>query len=178
MSKSLRHRARCSRLPKAGRKARRTKRRLSKRILAPRVLATAHLGTAGSVSMRPLKSHSMIFGANWGLATIPTMRKSRSERMFFLCLTSEELVNRYIVAVKKATLVKKISATQEIWTMYYEFSSFGISPRVFTVLQVTHYDSSNPRTGCVHPSYCAPRISHATLQQCIRFHSCRSVQRS
>jgi hypothetical protein len=52
--------------------------------------------------------------------------------------------------VKKATLVKKISATQEIWTMYYEFSSFGVSPRVFTVLQVTHYDSSNPRTGCVH----------------------------
>ena len=58
--------------------------------------------------------------------------------------------------MKKATLVKKISATQEIWTIYYEFSSFGISPRVFTVLQVTHYDSSDPKTGCVHPyiSHC------------------------
>jgi hypothetical protein len=54
--------------------------------------------------------------------------------------------------VKKATLVKKISATQEIWTMYYEFSSFGVSPRVFTVLQVTHYESSSPRKGCVCPS--------------------------
>ena len=64
--------------------------------------------------------------------------------------------NRYIEAVKKATLVKKISATQEIWTMYYEFSAFGISPRVFTVLQVTHYDSSNTRTGCIH-------LSHITM---------------
>jgi len=54
----------------------------------------------------------------------------------------------YIEVVKKATLVKKISATQEIWTMYYEFPSFGVSSRVFTVLQVTHYDeSSSPRTG-------------------------------
>ena len=65
---------------------------------------------------------------------------------------SEELVNRYIEAVKKATLVKRISETQEIWTMYYEFASFGVSPRVFTVLQVTHYDSSDPKTGCVRPS--------------------------
>ena len=58
--------------------------------------------------------------------------------------------------MKKATLVKKISATQEIWTMYYEFSSIGISPRVFTVLQVTHYESSNPRTGSVYPLPCLP----------------------
>ena len=57
---------------------------------------------------------------------------------------------RYIDVVKKATLIKKISATQEIWSMYYEFSSFGVSPRVFTVLQVTHYEPSSPRTGCVN----------------------------
>jgi len=57
-----------------------------------------------------------------------------------------EYEKEYIKDVKKATLVKKISPTQEIWTMYYEFSSFGVSPRVFTVLQVTHYDSS-ARTG-------------------------------
>jgi len=66
----------------------------------------------------------------------------------------ERARNRYINELKKATLVKKISPTQEIWTLYYEFSSFsfGISPRVFTVLQVSHYDeSSSPRTGCVHP---------------------------
>jgi len=58
-----------------------------------------------------------------------------------------EYEKEYIEAVKKATLVKKISPTQEIWTMCYEFSSFGISPRVFTVLQVIHYESSSPRTG-------------------------------
>jgi len=53
----------------------------------------------------------------------------------------------YIKVIKKATLVRKISATQEIWTMYYEFPSFGVSPRVFTVLQIIHYDeSSSPRT--------------------------------
>jgi len=64
----------------------------------------------------------------------------------------ERARNRYINELKKATLVKKISPTQEIWTLYYEFSSFGVSPRVFTVLQVSHYDeSSSPRTGCVHP---------------------------
>lgn len=53
----------------------------------------------------------------------------------------------YIDVVKKATLIKKISATQEIWSTYYEFPTFGVSPRVFTVLQVTHYEPSSPRTG-------------------------------
>ncbi|KAI0301989.1 hypothetical protein BC826DRAFT_1089826 [Russula brevipes] len=54
----------------------------------------------------------------------------------------------YIEDVKKVTLIKKVSATQEIWTAYYEFSAIGVSPRVFTMLQVKHYDdSSSPRTG-------------------------------
>jgi hypothetical protein len=53
----------------------------------------------------------------------------------------------YMDVVKKATLIKKISATQEIWSSYYEFPTFGVSPRVFTVLQVTHYEPSSPRTG-------------------------------
>jgi len=53
----------------------------------------------------------------------------------------------YMDVVKKATMVKKISATQEIWSSYYEFPSFGVSPRVFTVLQVTHYEPSSPRSG-------------------------------
>lgn len=44
-------------------------------------------------------------------------------------------------------MIKKISATQEIWSSYYEFPSVGVSPRVFTGLQVTHYDSNSPRTG-------------------------------
>jgi hypothetical protein len=91
--------------------------------------------------------------------------------MFYIRLPLEKVVrsdergNRYIEAVKKATLVKKISPTQEIWTMYYEFSSFGISPRVFTVLQIVHYESSSPRTGCVHPSRFAMLSLTCTLQQ-------------
>jgi len=63
-------------------------------------------------------------------------------------LGNPENEKEYIDELKKATLVKKISPTQAIWTMYYEFPSFGISPRVFTVLLVSHYDeSSSPRTG-------------------------------
>ncbi len=58
--------------------------------------------------------------------------------------------------MKKATLIKKISTTQEIWSSYYEFPSFGVSPRVFTVLQVTHYEPSSPRTGCVNSARAAP----------------------
>ncbi|KAI9446496.1 hypothetical protein H4582DRAFT_569251 [Lactarius indigo] len=57
--------------------------------------------------------------------------------------------DRYIDVVKKATLIKKVSATQEIWSSYYEFPSFGVSPRVFTVLQVTCYEPSSPRTGLI-----------------------------
>jgi len=63
------------------------------------------------------------------------------------CSNHSEYEKEYIEDVKKATFVKKISATQEIWTMYYEFSSFGVSPRVFSVLQISHYDSNSPRTG-------------------------------
>ncbi|KAI0306616.1 hypothetical protein B0F90DRAFT_1865460 [Multifurca ochricompacta] len=58
-----------------------------------------------------------------------------------------EYEKQYIDVVKKVTLIKKISETQEIWSLYYEFPSVGVSPRVFTVLQVTHYDPRSPRTG-------------------------------
>ncbi|KAH9981332.1 hypothetical protein BGW80DRAFT_1471900 [Lactifluus volemus] len=61
--------------------------------------------------------------------------------------TFDELWKEYINDVKKVTLIKKISATQEIWSAYYEFSSFVVSPRVFTVLQIVHCESTSPRTG-------------------------------
>ncbi|KAI9466168.1 hypothetical protein BJY52DRAFT_329974 [Lactarius psammicola] len=62
-------------------------------------------------------------------------------------INHSENETEYIDVVKKATLIKKISTTQEIWSSYYEFPSFGVSPRVFTVLQVTHYEPSSPRAG-------------------------------
>jgi len=62
-------------------------------------------------------------------------------------INHSENEKEYMDVVKKATLITKISATQEIWSSYYEFPSFGVSPRVFTVLQVSHYEPSSPRTG-------------------------------
>lgn len=52
----------------------------------------------------------------------------------------------YVDIVKKATLVKQISPSQAIWSMYYKFPP-PLSPRVFTVLQVTQLSETLPRTG-------------------------------
>ena len=54
--------------------------------------------------------------------------------------------DRYVAEVTKATLVKQISPSQAIWSMYYNFPP-PVSPRVFTVLQVTEYNSVGPRHG-------------------------------
>ncbi|EPQ58285.1 hypothetical protein GLOTRDRAFT_110116 [Gloeophyllum trabeum ATCC 11539] len=54
----------------------------------------------------------------------------------------------FIEDIKKVTLVKRISDTQAIWSMFYNFPP-PISPRVFTVLQTVHLDQSSPRTGLI-----------------------------
>ncbi|KAJ7453570.1 hypothetical protein B0H11DRAFT_2161301 [Mycena galericulata] len=54
----------------------------------------------------------------------------------------------YIHEIKKVTLVKTLSPTASIWTILYGFPP-PMSPRVFTILQITHLDSSTPRTGWV-----------------------------
>ncbi|KAG1756436.1 uncharacterized protein EDB91DRAFT_1092688 [Suillus paluster] len=54
----------------------------------------------------------------------------------------------FISAIKKVTLVKRISDTQSIWTMYYTFPP-PVSPRVFTVLQTIHLNESSPRTAMI-----------------------------
>jgi len=51
----------------------------------------------------------------------------------------------FIHEIKKVALVKRISPSQSVWTLYYTFSP-PISPRVFTVLQTTHFDEET-RTG-------------------------------
>lgn len=56
------------------------------------------------------------------------------------------MLSRFISAIKKVTLVKRISETQSIWTMYYTFPP-PVSPRVFTVLQTIYFRESAPRTG-------------------------------
>ncbi|KAI0705863.1 hypothetical protein BC835DRAFT_1261215 [Cytidiella melzeri] len=54
----------------------------------------------------------------------------------------------YVKEVKKATLVKQISPTQAIWSMYYKFSP-PVSPRVFTVLQTIQFNETSPRNGMI-----------------------------
>ncbi|THG98688.1 hypothetical protein EW026_g3539 [Hermanssonia centrifuga] len=54
----------------------------------------------------------------------------------------------YVDVVKKATLVKQISPSQAIWSMYYRFPA-PLSPRVFTVLQTIELNESTPRTGII-----------------------------
>jgi len=55
---------------------------------------------------------------------------------------------QYIPDIKKVALVKQISPTQSIWTLYYTFPP-PVSPRVFTVLQTTHLSETSPRTGLI-----------------------------
>ncbi|PFH51736.1 hypothetical protein AMATHDRAFT_141975 [Amanita thiersii Skay4041] len=56
---------------------------------------------------------------------------------------------QFIPVIKKAMKVKALSENAEIWTLYYTFTP-PVSPRVFTVLQVTHLnDSSSRRTGLI-----------------------------
>ncbi|KAJ7199125.1 hypothetical protein GGX14DRAFT_173710 [Mycena pura] len=55
---------------------------------------------------------------------------------------------KYIHEIKKVTLVKTLSQTASIWTILYGFPP-PMSSRIFTILQVTHLDTSEPRTGWV-----------------------------
>ncbi|KAF8586551.1 hypothetical protein K439DRAFT_1408716 [Ramaria rubella] len=57
----------------------------------------------------------------------------------------------FIPELNKVTLLKTISPTEMIWTLYYKFPP-PISPRVFTALQVTHLeggDDGKPREGWI-----------------------------
>jgi hypothetical protein len=52
----------------------------------------------------------------------------------------------FIHDIKKATLVKSISSTQAIWTIYYTFPP-PVSPRLFTVLQTSGLVTTPERAG-------------------------------
>lgn len=60
--------------------------------------------------------------------------------------STETVALRFIPDIHKVTKVKEISATQNIWTLYYKFPP-PVSPRVFTELQITRLSESSPRTG-------------------------------
>ncbi|OAX31951.1 hypothetical protein K503DRAFT_31597 [Rhizopogon vinicolor AM-OR11-026] len=62
-----------------------------------------------------------------------------------LGVNKAENEKEFISAIKEVTLVKRISYTQSIWTMYYT-SPPSVSPGVFTILQTIHLDESSPKT--------------------------------
>ncbi|KAI0636714.1 hypothetical protein C8Q77DRAFT_1154628 [Trametes polyzona] len=55
---------------------------------------------------------------------------------------------QYIPEIKKVKLIKRISPTQSVWTLYYHFPP-PVSPRVFTVVQTTWLSTSSPKTGII-----------------------------
>ncbi|KAF8212061.1 hypothetical protein K438DRAFT_2010351 [Mycena galopus ATCC 62051] len=55
---------------------------------------------------------------------------------------------KFIPNIKKVTKVKQISETQSIWTLYYTFPP-PVTPRVFTVVQITRLNDSSPRSGTI-----------------------------
>ena len=60
------------------------------------------------------------------------------------------LAHSYVEVVKKATLVKQISPSQAIWSLFYKFPP-PVSPRIFTVLQTIELKQEGPlRTGYDH----------------------------
>ncbi|KAK2466701.1 hypothetical protein APHAL10511_000959 [Amanita phalloides] len=56
---------------------------------------------------------------------------------------------QFIPELEKVTKIVVLSENAEIWTLDYKFS-LPVSPRVFTVLQVTHLKNENsPRSGLI-----------------------------
>ncbi|KAI0819536.1 hypothetical protein BC628DRAFT_1342177 [Trametes gibbosa] len=54
----------------------------------------------------------------------------------------------YMPEIKKVTLIKRISPTQSVWTLFYHFPP-PVSPRVFTVVQTTWLSTDSPKTGLI-----------------------------
>jgi len=55
---------------------------------------------------------------------------------------------KYVHNIKKVQLIKGMSPTMSIWTLYYTFGPV-VSPRVFTVLQVKELSEESPRRGII-----------------------------
>lgn len=53
------------------------------------------------------------------------------------------VIVRFIPELEKVTLIKELSPSGSIWTLYYKFPP-PVSPRVFTVYQLTHLPPSSP----------------------------------
>ncbi|KAL0066409.1 hypothetical protein AAF712_006451 [Marasmius tenuissimus] len=88
-------------------------------------------------------------GAPWHCRVSEHTPQEATFDQFWDKLGNNKAVNEkdYIPDIQKATQVKVISPTQEIWTMRYKFPG-PLSSRVFTVLQVRRM-SDSPRAGTI-----------------------------
>ncbi|KAK7693757.1 hypothetical protein QCA50_003329 [Cerrena zonata] len=89
-------------------------------------------------------------GANWHCRVSKHTKDDATFEEFWGKLGENKAENEkeFIHVIKKVTLVKKLSETQSIWTLYYTFPP-PVSPRVFTVLQTTLLEPDPHRTGLV-----------------------------
>ncbi|KAJ7273295.1 hypothetical protein C8J57DRAFT_1317471 [Mycena rebaudengoi] len=89
-------------------------------------------------------------GAAWHCRVSVHKEEEATFEQLWSKLGKDKAVNEkeFIPDISKVTLVKEISETQKIWTLHYTFSP-PISPRVFTVVQITHLNEESPRSGTI-----------------------------
>ncbi|KAI5124574.1 hypothetical protein M0805_003093 [Coniferiporia weirii] len=66
------------------------------------------------------------------------------EMWFGLGTNKPEHESQYVHTVDQVALLKRLSDRAAVWNLHYKFSP-PVSNRTFTVLQVTHLDTSGPR---------------------------------
>ncbi|KIK59604.1 hypothetical protein GYMLUDRAFT_44567 [Collybiopsis luxurians FD-317 M1] len=89
-------------------------------------------------------------GAPWHCRISVHKREEATFDLMWAKLGKDKAVNEkeFIPDIHKVTKVKEISASQNIWTLYYKFPP-PVSPRVFTELQITQLSEASPRTGTI-----------------------------
>ncbi|CDO73542.1 hypothetical protein BN946_scf185014.g12 [Trametes cinnabarina] len=89
-------------------------------------------------------------GAGWYARVSEHSKDDATFEEFWSKLGENKAENemQYIPEIKKVTLIKRISPTQSVWTLYYHFPP-PVSPRVFTVVQTTWLNTESPRAGSI-----------------------------
>ncbi|KAJ6630602.1 hypothetical protein B0H10DRAFT_2207672 [Mycena sp. CBHHK59/15] len=89
-------------------------------------------------------------GAPWHCRVSVHKPEEATFEQLWAKLGTDKAVNEkeFIPDIKKVAKVKEISPTQNIWTLYYTFSP-PVSPRVFTVVQITRLSEGTARCGTI-----------------------------
>ncbi|KAJ7271947.1 hypothetical protein B0H12DRAFT_1092138 [Mycena haematopus] len=121
---------------------------------ADELLKSTSSWKAGKTYHKQVKTYSHAKGPEDGAAWHSRLSIHKPEEATFSQMWSklgeDKATNemKFIPNIKKATLVKQVSATQSIWTLYYTFPP-PVSPRVFTVVQITRLNDASPRSGTI-----------------------------